>query len=550
MSARPIFQSVSLCVLGVLAEAATLVVDCNAEAGFLDIQSAIDFAGPGDTVLVKPGEYVIDQPINFNRDCITPGPGGKNLTLRSEGGPEVTTIRMAAADDFYASVVIFQNGESADSILEGFTLTGGGGKLIEGGGGILCKDWGTSPTVINCVITGNHATEGGGVSCYQTEGISHSREVSPTFISCAITRNLSRLRGGGVACTFNTSPTFRDCTIAENFSLWNGGGGISFEYGSAPSLVGCTIKGNTASNREGGAARGGGVQGGEALGVMENCLISGNTAEFGGGIFFFGGSPRLTNCAIFGNQASEAGGGVYFQSGEWFQNEPTFNSCTISGNSAQRGGGALAGARSFPSYTNCIIQGNSPESFWGEFSDCLTSGDPLFVGRGVFDFGRFVSVDLGWYAGDVPDFVVEAPNFHLRPQSPAIDVGPSVGAPEFDIERTPRPQGAGFDIGAYEYVPPEFLRGECTGDGVLDIADSICVLGYLFGRTNEPCKSKVGHCLDAADANDDGRVDIADAVELLMHLFGNGGPLPAPFLACGVDSTRDVLGCEAYVGCR
>ncbi|HAK96027.1 MAG TPA: hypothetical protein DCM87_13805, partial [Planctomycetes bacterium] len=63
-----------------------------------DIQSAIDAAADGDTVLVMPGEYVITEPINFNRlhDPGNPAsPPVKNITVKSEGGAEVTTIRMA-----------------------------------------------------------------------------------------------------------------------------------------------------------------------------------------------------------------------------------------------------------------------------------------------------------------------------------------------------------------------------------------------------------------------------------------------------------------------
>ncbi len=57
-------------------------------------------AADGDTVLVKPGEYVITEPINFNRPHDPENPASppvKNIVVKSEGGPEVTTIRMAEA---------------------------------------------------------------------------------------------------------------------------------------------------------------------------------------------------------------------------------------------------------------------------------------------------------------------------------------------------------------------------------------------------------------------------------------------------------------------
>jgi uncharacterized repeat protein (TIGR01451 family) len=43
-----------------------------------------------------------------------------------------------------------------------------------------------------------------------------------------------------------------------------------------------------------------------------------------------------------------------------------------------------------------------------------------------------------------------ATDFHLQPGSPAIDKGSSSGTPEDDFAGNPRPQGLGFDIGAYE----------------------------------------------------------------------------------------------------
>jgi hypothetical protein len=44
-------------------------------------------------------------------------------------------------------------------------------------------------------------------------------------------------------------------------------------------------------------------------------------------------------------------------------------------------------------------------------------------------------------------------DYHLQAGSPAIDSGTSTGAPGHDYAGTPRPQGAGYDTGAYEYVP-------------------------------------------------------------------------------------------------
>jgi hypothetical protein len=94
-----------------------------------------------------------------------------------------------------------------------------------------------------------------------------------------------------------------------------------------------------------------------------------------------------------------------------------------------------------------------------------------------------------------------------------------------------------------------FQRGRTNDDGKLDLNDPTCLLGYLFGRADDPCKSVVPGCLDAADADDDGKVGITDAIYILLHLFQGGPSLPSPSGACGPDPTPDALDCRASPGC-
>ncbi len=87
---------------------------------------------------------------------------------------------------------------------------------------------------------------------------------------------------------------------------------------------------------------------------------------------------------------------------------------------------------------------------------------------------------------------------------------------------------------------PRFTRGDCNNDRKTDVADAICVLGYLFAQG-------AATCLDALDAQDDGKLDVADAISLLQYLFAFGREPPPPGLECGPDPTdADPLACEAY----
>lgn len=111
---------------------------------------------------------------------------------------------------------------------------------------------------------------------------------------------------------------------------------------------------------------------------------------------------------------------------------------------------------------------------------------------------------------------------------------------------------------------PEFLRGDCNFSGeslgmAVNIADAASVISFLFPTFWAPFEPP---CLDACDCNDDGRVDLADTFCILNFLFMGGRfpPDPGPgfevegrgiiITRAGKDPTKDVLGCDAGVRCR
>ena len=118
---------------------------------YCSIQTAIDNAVDTDEIIVAPGTYF--EVIDFL---------GKAITLRSSEGSFGTTIDAQQS----GTVVICVSGEGLDTVLQGFTITGGIGTEFEAlpltrGGGMLNEA--SSPTVKDCRFIANTAGYGGGM---------------------------------------------------------------------------------------------------------------------------------------------------------------------------------------------------------------------------------------------------------------------------------------------------------------------------------------------------------------------------------------------------
>ncbi len=88
----------------------------------------------------------------------------------------------------------------------------------------------------------------------------------------------------------------------------------------------------------------------------------------------------------------------------------------------------------FPS-RNCLIRNNIATS--------------IIATEGVTEDHNYV---ISSYADYGNIFVNPAVNdLHLRAGVPVIDAGSAESAPLIDIEENPRPNGSGFDLGAYEF---------------------------------------------------------------------------------------------------
>lgn len=84
----------------------------------------------------------------------------------------------------------------------------------------------------------------------------------------------------------------------------------------------------------------------------------------------------------------------------------------------------------------------------------VTVDHNLVEGHVDWDWGTWKTTRGADYVSGDPQFInVANADFHLNKTSPAIDNGSSINAPNVDFDGNSRPQGAGYDIGALEYVP-------------------------------------------------------------------------------------------------
>ena len=178
------------------------------------IQEAIDAADDGHVIMVKTGSYY--ENVNFS---------GKAVVVRSSDDDGNLAISQTILDGGAAGpVVTFAGGEDANSMLVGFTITGGRAKT---GGGIAC--YSSRPTVAHCVIAGNRADlDGGGIECNAS---------GARFVNCTISGNYAGTSGGGVVC-HDSNDTFVNCIV------WgNAPDAIRVAPGRAPEVLFCDLEG-------------------------------------------------------------------------------------------------------------------------------------------------------------------------------------------------------------------------------------------------------------------------------------------------------------------
>jgi len=387
---------------------------------FTHPQDAMDIAFPGDQVWVSKGTYNARHPEEtfllslIDGVAVYGGFSGMESDLLQRDWTRNETILDADGwlpEEGYRQVIV---ANADETLVDGFTITGG---------------------------VDNYASffSGMGINASTTETI-HS-----FFSNCSIIENFGGDAAPGmyIDASLESVLTFTGCEFLENqggwsvASIWIASGNVTF--------TGCDISGNSVSEGTGGI-----VIDPEGKVTLERSFVENNacTGQSGAGGIENYGDVSIVNSVIAGNSAEVAngmGGGIKAGGTTSIVNS------TIVNNQAGMlsGGGGIYAGGSAVDIVNSILWGNAKSDEESGFSfDSQIEGEPRSV--------TYSDVMGGWAGtmnidGD-PAFA-SSTDFYLTEGSPCIDAGTAEGAPPEDIEGNPRPAGAGYDMGAFEYTP-------------------------------------------------------------------------------------------------
>ncbi len=480
----PLVILTQLCSAG-----AVITVDDDGGADYLDIQQAVYNSYSGDTVLVYPGTY---GPLNFY---------GMDILVRSLDPNDPAIVESTVIDPGMSKwAVVFEFGEGPDSVLHGFTLSGGGVRCY-GSSPVIRKNvienspasavWATlsaQPQILENHIT-NSAAEaiyncngtitGNTILNSDANGISYCDALiqDNTVTGCAgsgIRHCLGVIKGNTVTQNqtgiFFCAGSIIQNTVADNNDVGiylsenitsntvsgNGGGGLYYCSGG---IYGNLVYGNSGR---------GGMS--ECFDPIENNVIAGNTADYGAGLYNC--TSGITNNTIVHNIAAVSGGGLYNcpqvvshniiaynqapDTGGLYGTAQTSFNCWWANVGGTFGGGAVSGPHALVKNPAFASAGN-----WT--GDQYTPGDYHLLSKS----GRYDPDQQQWFYDSI--------------DSPCIDAGD----PNSTIGDEPYPNGDIPNLGAYgrteqaskssagqQIVCTEQIKQDLDGDCKVDYRDT------------------------------------------------------------------------------
>jgi len=489
-------------------------------SGYSSIQLAIDNAADNDTIIVSPGTY--PENINFL---------GKAITVRSVDPNDPATVTATVIDGSMpddpnnASVATFNSGEGNDSVLTGFTITGGTGTWLviawdlhepywnRCGGGVVCYNM-SQPTITKNVFFNNTAGEGGGIYVYGDPVNINDPSDPPVHIIPVISDN--KFINNFAIEEHGFSPPDEDYVFAEH----GDGGAIVCFQGVDPVIKNNLIQLNHA-DKYGGAMH----LRQWSHGIIEDNRIIGNDSALGAGIHItYYSNPTISKNLIQSNIAGNLGGGGIYV---YYLSDPLIEQNQIIQNVSANGAGIAVKYSSFSTIRNNLIKnnidgagidvtGSSPAILHNTIIDhspvpsrpggiyCIGSVNVIienniiasnsnaygvYLEPGVNATLRYNDIwnnDLGSYYIAAPELAELESNIYVDPQfsdtsghldytSPCIGAGdPNFinAAEETDIDSDPRILNSRTDIGADEVLPVWNLTDNKQFSAIQDAIDN------------------------------------------------------------------------------
>ncbi len=220
-------------------------------------------------------------------------------------------------------------------------------------------------------------------------------------------------------------------------------------------LTGLTIQNVNNSQTNGGSGySGGGVKIDASGGQVVDCVIRNNTHAYGGtgsGIYMNSANGLVSRCVITNNikASTTRGGGIFATNGR-------IENCLVAGNTANYGS-ALSTATPVK-VVNCTLDGtlskDRTESAYGTFVNCVflqvpTPSDSFFATNCAFTAD--VEGTVGSVVNTKANMAFADAAYHLTDSSPLVNAGTTYdGIGALDLAGSPRVAGSAPDIGCWE----------------------------------------------------------------------------------------------------
>jgi hypothetical protein len=389
------------------------------------IQTAIDGAADGDTVLLASGTFqgTGNENLNFN---------GRKILLTSSSGAALTVIRTTSA----VRSITFNHHEDSSSVVDGVTFSGGYEGLLGQSyrGGILLDS--ASPVIRNCVISGSYALHGGGME--------HRAGSKLQLQNCSISYNYAVIGAGIYAA--NDTIVIHGSTIKGNRAF----GDPTGRSGGGMYLANCQawITSSTIAQNKGSFVDSVGYGGGlfvDSLSrvALDSSSLAQNFSPNGGALYSQGTSVHLQRSIVYNNTAQRCAGVLLNISGGGSADTNSVAHCTFVCNYGSES--EADGVRIVDSSVSATTRGQAQiRPHVVIYSNIFAFNSSAAIGSTALGFAPYVEFNDVWmtvtgprYSGTLGDLTGTMGNFAADPllcdisthgcgldaQSPCVGVG-------------------------------------------------------------------------------------------------------------------------------